>query len=372
LALRDIDILIRIGSGFRGYFVDKHTNFSICCFCLSCLPPPTTAELNPPYPVPNATGTPEPFATIPDIDLRNLQAESYLPAMYNNWALGSPKKGLAWAFASTYPGDYLPFHVRWYHDWGTSGPVDHQHMEFIPFIKCDYGTVSPYDSPSAGSTDLIALAINNLDPDYDGYLLILNEPNFFNSSNPQCDKHPDEAAQIYVHIRDAFPNAKIVGPNLSEDGLYSAIEYVELWRAEVLNLTGDYPDVSGYGIHSYRLNHNSTLNSLNDFHQAMQAWGEGAKELWLMEFGFCGLWGETHADEFEMLVDELESVDYDFVTRYAYYTTRQRDVIDPGDPTPTLTTWEICDGTADLYELYTFDLSVRGEVYQRVGLLHEE
>ena len=329
---------------------------------------PDTSESNSPYPAPDSTSTPTPFPMASDIDLRNLDEESYLPIIFNEWALGSPKKGLAWGFAGRYPNDYLPLHVRWYHDWGTSGPVDSEFMEFIPFIWCDYGTSSPYDPPNSESTNLIKLAQTNLDPDYDGYLLIFNEPNFFNSNNPQCDKHPDEAAQIYVQIRNAFPNAQIVGPNLSESGLYSAIDYVELWRTEVLNLTGQYPNVVGYGVHSYRLNHNSTLNFLNDFYQAMQTWGEGEKELWLTEFGFCKEWGPTHVDELAELVNDMESSTYDFVTRYAYYTTRQKEVIPPGDPTPTPATWEICN--SDLYERFTFDLSERGEVYQSVGLFN--
>jgi hypothetical protein len=334
---------------------------------------PSAKEPELAYPVeskPSKKGTPVPIESVSSIDAKSLTEQMYLPIAFNDWVLASKKKGLAWAFAGTYPNDYQPLHVRWYHDWGTTGPVDTQFMEFVPFISCDFGAQSPYEGRSAKQVNLIQQAVQDLGTNYDGYLLIFNEPNFFNASNPQCDKHPDEAAQIYVDIRNAFPNAKIVGPNLSEGGGYSAINYVELWRQEVFNLTGDYPDLAGYGVHIYRLNHNSALNFLNDFHQAMQTWGDGDKELWLTEFGFCNEWGPTHTDEFRSLVEDLESSAYDFVTRYAYYTTRQKDVIAPGDPTPTPASWEICN--SDLYERYTFDLSIRGEVYQSVGLQNND
>lgn len=317
---------------------------------------PSASGVDVAYPVnsiPNSTPTPSQSNAA--INSNNLDQKSYLPITFHDWALGSPKKGLAWGFAGTYPDDYLPFHVRWYHDWGTSGPVDNQYMEFVPFIWCDFGPRSPLDTQNNHNFNLIKLAVQDLGNDYDGYLLIFNEPNFFNSNNPQCDKHPDEAAQIYVQIRTAFPDAKIVGPNLSEGGGYSAINYVNLWREEVLELTGQYPELAGYGVHSYRGNHADTLDFLSIFYQAMQSWGDGDKELWLTEFGYCEEFGVGHEQQIAELVNSLESTEYDFVSRYAYYTTRQKRVIEPGDPTPTPASWEICN--SDLYERFTFDLS---------------
>ncbi len=197
--------------------------------------------------------------------------------------------------------------------------------------------------------------------------------------NPQCDRHPAEAAQIYVQIRNAFPQAKIIGPNLSIGGgsLYTPVDFVSQWRTEVYNLTGQYPDVAGYGLHRYHPQPQETLNRLSGFYSAMQEWGEGNKELWLTEFGFCEEWesngvGGPNYDHIEALVElvnDLESPQYDFVDRYAYYTTRQRQIVKPGQPTPTPASWEIClDGPPDLYLRYSTTLSERGEAYKDVGL----
>lgn len=47
---------------------------------------------------------------------------------------------------------------------------------------------------------------------------------------------------------------------------------------------GEYPDVTGYGIHPYSTIPNENLAFIANFYTRMVYWGEGNKELWVTEF----------------------------------------------------------------------------------------
>ncbi len=342
---------------------------------LQAYPPPGAPTAPNPYPPP---GTPTVGPTPPLAPQTLLNPAAYFPLALRQWALPISQKGIAWAFPNARPADFPPFHASWYHNWGPnpSDPIA-SFVEFVPFSWCD---------PQP--------AIDALPPDYAGYLLFQNEPELQGQCGTlagpeltaiptpdQWNRRVDHAAERYITLRAAFPNAKLIGPNLAysnPDPERMMSRFVADWREKVHDLDNSYPVVAGYALHFYTDTNNAKAQ-LTDFCARMAEWGETDKEIWVTEFGFGNEWGIDKADV-KTAVHALADL---FargtglppgcrVARYAYYTTRQRlPVLLPGTPTPpvgpTRTTWEIA--YTDLYCRHFTTLTWTGEAYRDFGMV---
>jgi hypothetical protein len=243
----------------------------------------------------------------------------------------SPKKGLGLGAAHLYPYDYTKLNVSWIYNWDLkpykfdgSSPISEYEawdlltggVEFVPMIYCGYE---------------IQTALNYLGADWDGYLMFLNES--WTRRWPDCDPlTTEEAAQTFLDIREAFPDAKLIGPNIHHNSYDDELPPIELheWRNKVHEITqGTYPDVAGYAIHTYTGNPLQNLRYIDRLQADLITWQqqEGRTEpfeLWVTEFGYCGKYGDPSdgiaAQDISDTVDELEVRDY--VTRYAYYANR--------------------------------------------------
>jgi hypothetical protein len=241
----------------------------------------------------------------------------------------SPKKGLAWGAAHLYPYDYTRLNVSWIYNWDlepskwdVSSPLSDFHasdmlpgnVEFVPMIYC-------------GSE--IERAENYLGADWDGYLLFLNEPwTGTDCEDPPRPKTTQEVAEAYVAIRDAFPQAKLIGPNIHHNSYDPGNPPGRLaeWRDAVYTLTEAYPDVTGYAIHTYTGDPEQNRDLIVELHSFLADWQEvdgrtEPYELWITEFGYCGDPSDQGAaDNIAQTVNDLEALGY--VNRYAYYANR--------------------------------------------------
>jgi hypothetical protein len=266
----------------------------------------------------------------------------------------NPKKGIAAAYAWAFEDGHEPFRIGWYYTWSLypGAWAAEPALEFIPMWPC-HGTVD--------------YVVGLLGADYDGYLLIMNEP----ERPDQCTMSVDEAAQYYLMVRNALPNARLIGPQLihrNPGGDFTW--YAAAWRERVRELTGSYPDVEGYGVHIYPYYSGSgtATQVLTSWCNALNAWGEvGEKELWVTEFGvhnFDGSPDQVRA-QVRQMVDVFENgVGNCAVARYAYFTDR-RSGVDTANPTPTVE--PVPPDYFDLYWRNSWLLSYTGQAYREVG-----
>jgi hypothetical protein len=276
------------------------------------------AALNLAYPPPQT----DPLITV------TVEAKLRLPLL--SGPTYSPKKGLAWGAAHLYPYDYTRLNVSWIYNWDlepskwdVSSPLSDYHasdmlpgnVEFVPMIYC--GTE-------------IERAENYLGADWDGYLLFLNEPWVRAPDDCEGPMTTQEVAQVYMAIREAFPQAKLIGPNIYYKSFSSATEdppgKLADWRDAVYTLTEAYPDVTGYAIHTYTGDPGQDLDLVADLHTFLADWQEDdgraePYELWVTEFGYCGdPSDQVAADNIAQTVNELEALSH--VNRYAYHANR--------------------------------------------------
>ncbi|MFN2224116.1 MAG: glycosyl hydrolase [Chloroflexota bacterium] len=298
----------------------------------SAYPPPGAnlpAALNfaypPPQPDPTITVTVEPRMRLP-----LLGGLSY-----------SPKKGLAWGAAHLYPYDYAKLNVSWVYNWeyrpakfDATSPLSGTHasemlpggVEYIPMIYC---VDDNKDRDGDGLSDDIEDVRDYLGTDdgltstWDGYLLILNEP----WTQSECGGTLTTMRQVteaYVDIRDTFPNAKLIGPNIHNNSYDLGL--LDDWREDVSAVTDDYPDVVGFGIHTYTGDPVQNRSRIDGLHEDLVYWqGQEGRpepfELWVTEFAYCGLPENlSPAQDTAQTVSDLEA--RDFVNRYAYYANR--------------------------------------------------
>ena len=114
----------------------------------------------------------------------DLPYKVYVPSVSRS---GSPAYfGLAMAVDQ--PDDLTILNVTWFYNW-TDNPKTS--IQGIPSVPMAY----------TGRT-------NRLDHEYNGWLLVFNEPN--NIAPYGCDLDPVEAAKRYVQLRSDLPNAKLV------------------------------------------------------------------------------------------------------------------------------------------------------------------
>lgn len=282
------------------------------------------------YPMYSEYPTPEVNYQIPTGVLNN---HFFLPLIIKN---SNPKKGLAWgSYETSYDANYRQLQVGWFHAyryWGVQVPnvpplPEQIGLEYVQAWGC---INFPYEH-----------VVSLLGSDFSGYLLWLNEPD--TGYPDQCIVLHDVslAAKHYISTTHYLPDANLVGPRVfAEDqgSLARAINWLGNWRQRVYDLTcGNvstytnpfpdvpcgYPDVTGYALHTYsQAVPDDTLNGnirlVNDFHDQMVVWGNGSKELWIDEFGYCHNPNNTPSQKTTDYVEALEVLP--FVTRYAYWS----------------------------------------------------
>ena len=317
--------------------------------------PPAGASSTPPPP--NPTATPAPAPTSPRTPTLRPSATATVQPTAPPSATPpprNPRKGIAAAYAYADATSYQPFGISWYYTWSLfpglwGGNPD---LEFVPMWPCN-GTVD-YVVASLGAA-------------YSGYLLLMNEP----EQADQCTMSVDQAAQFYITVRSALPNARLIGPHtIARSVSGSFTEFTAAWREKVRELTGSYPAVAGYGLHIYPHYEGSGTPQqvLASWCSALQAWGEiGQKELWVTEFGIHNFDGTAEQVRAAVLdgVNLFENgIGACQVARYAYFTERWAPV-DAANPTPT-----IAPGGLPYFDLYwrnSYQLSYTGQAYRDAG-----
>ena len=174
---------------------------------------------------------------------------------------------------------------------------------------------------------------------------------------------------IISRLKKRFHSPNLIGPQTitSINGDFAG--WTREWRDRVHEVTGEYPDVAGYGLHIYPL-YNGDINTvavLEDWCQALNDWGEvGLSELWVTEFGVHNFDGSPQEvrNEVGYMTGLFESgVNNCEIDRYAYFTDRRAPV--SANPIPT-----IQPGGPNYFDLYwrnSWELSYTGQAYASVS-----
>ena len=218
---------------------------------------------------------------------------------------GNVKHGLAWSYGSADQDAWSDYNVSWYYHWSSKGWAwVPDSIEFVPTIWCD-------------DAELWERATQNIPKNFDGYILLANEPEF----PDQCNATPDRVAELVHRARDAFPEARLVAPQTHvcwwEDspprppcGFYGERFTVEAFISAYRVKYGDDPPLAAYGVHygdpTFWVGH------LSEF---LDSKGIDAM-LWYSEFNFC----TTDLGRFRSWLDHLNRSDR--VLRYAYWSNR--------------------------------------------------
>jgi len=140
-------------------------------------------------------------------------------------------KGLAYVHQSEFPDDVGILNCIWYYGWGPTGNLSDD--KYVPMYR--------------GGADNPWLT---LPEDYDGYILLFNEPN-----NPEpygADLDPVDAALKYQEALAYHPNAKFIVGGVSAFcdvvGFYG-YDWVVPFLAELDSLEVEHPDT--WHIHGY-------------------------------------------------------------------------------------------------------------------------
>lgn len=190
------------------------------------------------------------------------------------------KKGLSFTQA-TYPDDIEAVNADWFYT---------------------YGVATGYLS-DLRYTPMVTEPNENLPNDYDGYVLVFNEPD---NAGIGGDPHsPEDAAAIYLTLLEEYPNAKFVVGGTTEGNTEWAIEFL----AEIES--SQYPE--RWHVHKYVPNSDyveDSINAIINFHDAVNA------PIWVTEIGSQS----ADVDALRSFMIWLEVTDY--VERYAVFPTR--------------------------------------------------
>ncbi|MCL4871721.1 MAG: glycoside hydrolase family protein [Anaerolineae bacterium] len=279
-------------------------------------PPPVTSTPTPAslsgYPAPPAT---YPIQTATPLSF-TVSHNYYIPITVSNLPL---KKGMVWNYylAGTNTDPWNVMNIGWFHRYApTYGQNDyHGPIQFIPYWGCN--TLS------------VEYMVNTLGGDYAGYLIWLNEPDTGMPDGCPPLSDPQAAADFYIAARAGLPYAKFIGPHTYHGNPAAhnrAMNWMREWRDKVRdhpNGNGQYPDVTGYGIHPYSTDPLENMTFVDNFYNQMVDWGEGEKELWVTEFAYCD--EDSLTADITYTVNAFETRTY--VDRYAYWVDWR--------PTPT-------------------------------------
>lgn len=185
------------------------------------------------------------------------------------------KRGLAgvvWTDDNHEAASRVVARCDWFHNWTARGSIDG--LEFVPFL---WGWRWPSDH------DLIARAVEALGNHYSGNLLWLNEPNDGN----QAAMSPQEAVQFYLMTRDAMPNARLIGPNMSfynEQKWVSDASWMRLFVQE-LHAQGITPEFAGMAVHNYEQEPTEHIRLHHAWVTLLAQLGFDHLPLWVTEWG---------------------------------------------------------------------------------------
>ena len=169
--------------------------------------------------------------------------------------------------------------ITWGHSWGLHTGTG-QGVERVPMV---WGMTRPAH-PHYG----LAYALENLPRDYDGWLLVLNEPADENQSNIS----PLGGADLWLAVCEGWPLAKLVGPQMlagmDGTGFYARAQgwFQQFWAA--LPAWGR----ARVAAHSYHIYHSLA----NEHTQVARQWMDwcdavaGARPYWVTEWGVNGSW----------------------------------------------------------------------------------
>ena len=173
----------------------------------------------------------------------------------------------------------MPDEVGYWRGWQRAQPAQLlDRLQPTQSLWCDFYYHRIYSHgrliPQEGSIAMPA--------EFDDYLLFLNEPDL----PVQCAASPKRAAQLYTHLRATLPNAKLVGPGISEVDWRKGFVWLEAWWDEVVNLTGEPPQMAAWDIHNYRAEGNP-LHPYDDLQKWLAKRGVIKPRFFVSEWGAC-------------------------------------------------------------------------------------
>ena len=121
----------------------------------------------------------------------------------------------------------------------------------------------------------VLMAKEVLPVDYDGYLLFANECEL----SVQCNESARDVATMLYDLEAAFPLAKLIGPNFSDNAV--GLGYVDAFVNEYRSLYGKDPAPYRWAIHEYR------LGAVDVFCNELNRLSLGCDGLWVTEYGQC-------------------------------------------------------------------------------------
>lgn len=221
--------------------------------------------------------------------------------------------------------DVAALDCDWFYDWSNFQRVD---SRYVPMSWAG-------DNP-------------NLPADYDGYLLVFNEPEV----KGQANLDPETASELYLNLCNLYPKARMI---VGGCGLFGRNWLME-FRAK-LDEKGNEP--FGWHAHGYIEKFDTLTHTLTDvisfltWFKSQIARSKG--EFWLTEFN------DTYGDQFGPYLDWVEATPW--INRYAVFTNRANG----GE-------WWWPQNWAPPDELdmltWTGQVTPRGELYRARGIAH--
>jgi hypothetical protein len=216
-----------------------------------------------------------------------------------------PKAGVVWL--DTEPADVNILHFEWWYDYSLRGR-DVPGVEFVPFFWCDKWPPHAYGRKSQ---DYFELAERHLTPDYNSYLLFLNEPDLTgDDTGGQCDMEPRRAAYLYKAIREQLPHAKLVGPAVSHRDYWSNWLWLRTWYGLIDEMGLRPPEVAA--IHTYMSENPQWI--VDSLFTMLAEFPGSPGTVWVTEFGNCD------PAVVQWMLDTWQADGR--VSRYAYFTVR--------------------------------------------------
>ena len=174
-------------------------------------------------------------------------------------------KGLAPLYVI--PEDFERLNIEWWYNWSASCPTSPPGC-----VPMSWGGGDP-----------------NLSPDYDGYLLFLNEPD----RPDQANKTPQEGVTLYKALKAKYPLAKFVVGN----------SFYPIWLVDFYNLCKVdnnciVPDI--WGVHMYNGNRDFLPRNFELYEQYLD---QLPGIVWLTEF--ANVYGDVYADN--MMLEWMKS-----------------------------------------------------------------
>lgn len=183
--------------------------------------------------------------------------------------------GIGLPSQAQYLNDVNILKVSWFYNWST---------EFIGiegFVPMSFNGDDP-----------------RLNPNYNGYLLVFNEP----ENSNQTFLSPDIAAVKTLTLAKIYPNAKLI---VGGTGYFGRV-----WLNEYINLLGDYRP-TGLHVHGY-VEGNISIEMIIEYWTWVRSLGIG--EFWITEFS------ETNGNM--EVAKRLINWCKQFSTRYAWFANR--------------------------------------------------